>query len=126
MSTDDLPGQKSGHDIDASTDDLPAAWSVAGDDEDALLVHESGAKLIIFRTAPGDLPPIYDPETPTATHGDHYQLDFQPSNREGLVPVVETGTKEGCRREAARFAKVVPDARPDVEMLAAWVTEDQL
>jgi hypothetical protein len=123
MSTDDGPANKGRHESDAPRDDYPGDWWPAADEDDAYLVHRNGARLIIRRTAPPQMPTI---QTPSHDHGEHYSLEFQPSGSERLVPVVETGSKRGQRYEAERFAALAPDGEPDVEQLAAWVTEEQL
>jgi hypothetical protein len=122
MATDEFPGQKTGSD-DASTDDLPQHWDRGSDDSEAVLIHSNGAKLIIRRTSPPKMP---DPTTPPVNQSKHYALEFQPPGREGLVPVVETGSLPGQINEAERFANMAPHGRPDVELFASWVSEEQL
>jgi len=123
MSTNDAPADKSRHDSDAPRDDYPGGWRHAAEDDDAYLVHRTGARLIIRRTAPPQMPSV---RTPSEDHGDHYSLEFEPAGSQRLVPVVETGSKRGQRYEAERFAALAPDGQPDVKQLAAWATEEQL
>jgi hypothetical protein len=123
MATKDSPADKSRSRDDASDHEYAGNWWPAATTDDAFLVHENGAKLIIRRTAPPSMPTI---DVPSNQHGDHYSLEFQPADSERLVPVVETGSKRGQRVEAERFAALAPDGQPDVEQFAAWVTEDQL
>jgi len=123
MSTDKPTADKCRHDAAAArTDDFAGGWHLASD-EDAFLEHTNGARLIIRRTAPPQMPGV---ETPSNTHGDHYSLEFEPAGSQRLVPVVETGSRTGQRVEAQRFAEDAPNGEPDVELFASWVTEAQL
>lgn len=110
MSTEESTGQKSGYDSDGSM--LPDDWKVAGNESDSYLVHWSGASLLIRRTAPPR-----KPHRPADTRG-HWELDLQVQPGGILLPVVQDGSRNGCRAMAEKLARRRPDAQFDDDDLA--------
>lgn len=124
MSTDDAAGKKAGHDRDGLLEDLPGDWWPGAEDEDAFLVHESGAKLVLIPTPPTTQPA---PDA-TARAADLLELDFQPANTQHLRVLIKSGTKCGLRDAALAFAREHPGADPPEEAFAhpaAWEGVDE-
>jgi len=110
MSTNDAPADKSRHDSDADGKlaDLPGQWWPAAKDDEAFLVHESGARLVIRRSAP-----THRPRTERERINRPFELDFQPADRQVLRVISREGSRFGQRDAALAFAREWPRAEPD-------------
>jgi len=118
MSTDDTTGEKSRHDDDAP---LPPRWRRATRDEEAYLVHDSGARLVIRHCAPAHRP------TEPAEHRPDHELGF--SGRDSphmLVPIQQSPSRRGLETQADEFARDYPDAKPLRSEFELWLDDDHI
>lgn len=116
MSTNDPTADKGRHE-DGKLADLPGAWRSAAPQDDAFLVHESGARLVIKRAAP-----TQRPRSEAERRARPWELDFEPPDRPVLQVVDREGSRDAQRDRALEFARTWPDAQPDESALSLHQT----